>query len=98
MELRRLTAVLRPFDFTSDVSNLLTCVLPGSRSWLFEEFAEWLKLGPKDPNYRAMVLYGGPGLGKSTVAAALVKKEAIGSGGHGSAVAGHYFCKYDDRK
>ncbi|GFR48187.1 hypothetical protein Agub_g10039 [Astrephomene gubernaculifera] len=102
-ELRELKAVLKPFNFSSDVTNHLTRFLPGSRSWLFQAYTEWLAKDPKDPNYRALVLYGGPGLGKSTVAAALVSKhvftkDADTGGGElvGSAVAGHYFCRHND--
>ena len=95
-ELQSLYKVLQPFNFESEVNNLLTRFQPGSRGWLFEEFAEWLALSPDDPSHRAMVLYGGPGLGKSTVVAALVAKKAIG--GRASAMAGHWFCKHNDRK
>lgn len=95
-ELRHLAEVLWPFNFKVDVDNLLTRFLPGSRTWLFEEFKAWLEMGPEDPNHRAMVLYGGPGLGKSTVAAALVAKKAVD--GPTSAVVGHYLCKHNDRR
>ncbi|GFR48184.1 hypothetical protein Agub_g10033 [Astrephomene gubernaculifera] len=101
-ELRKLAAVLKPFRFSSDVANHLTRFLPGSRSWLFQIYEEWLAKDPNDPNYRALVLYGGPGLGKSTVAAALVSKQvftkdaATGVELVGSAVAGHYFCRHND--
>jgi DNA replication protein DnaC len=95
-ELQSLWKVLHPFNFDSEVNNLLTRFQPGSRSWLFEEFEEWLALTPDHPSHRAMVLYGGPGLGKSTVVAALVAKKAVGV--QAPVVAGHWFCKHNDRK
>ncbi|GLC45378.1 hypothetical protein PLESTM_001726200 [Pleodorina starrii] len=93
-ELQSLWKVLQPFPFESEVNNLFSHFQPGSRSWLFEEFAEWLALSPDNPSHRAMVLYGGPGLGKSTVVAALVAKKAVD--GRASAMAGHWFCKHND--
>jgi hypothetical protein len=95
-ELQQLWDVIQPFDFTSDVSNLLTRFQPGSRSWLFEKFEEWLALSKDDLGHRAVVLYGGPGLGKSTVVAALVAKKA--DGGSASAMVGHWFCRHNDSK
>eukprot|EP00198_Chlamydomonas_reinhardtii_P008467 XP_001697804.1 predicted protein [Chlamydomonas reinhardtii] len=104
-QLQQLEAVLRPLRFDTDVSNLLSRFLPGSRQWIFQAFADWLALGSNhrqaaaaaggdaaggssgDLAQRAMVLYGGPGLGKSTIAAALVCKKVFRQEG-GAAVAG----------
>ncbi|KAG2440562.1 hypothetical protein HYH02_010146 [Chlamydomonas schloesseri] len=121
-QLRQLEAVLRPINFAKDVSNLLSRFLPDSRQWIFEAFAEWMAIGAQQGAVggcaaaggdgelarRAMVLYGGPGLGKSTIAAALVCKrvfrqvDAMDGPGtteplvESSAVVGHYFCKHND--
>lgn len=61
----------------------------------------WLVKAPDQPDYRALVIYGGPGLGKSTIAASLVLKSASRTQDvqeTGSAVAGHFFCKHNDVK
>ncbi len=58
----------------------------------------WLAKPPSDPNFRAFMIYGGAGLGKSAIAAALVNQGIkIGDDGNGrAAVAGSYFFKFDD--
>lgn len=83
-QLRRLRATLCPADTPTHASQLLIHMAPGSRDWVLQEYLSWLGKGPSDP-HRALVLYGGPGTGKSTVAAALVAKgvlfRAAGGGG-----------------
>jgi hypothetical protein len=57
----------------------------------------WLAKPASDPSYRAFMIYGGAGLGKSAIAAALVNQGiTIGNGDGRAAVAGSYFFKFDD--
>ena len=59
----------------------------------------WLAKPSSDPVYRAFMIHGGAGLGKSAIAAALVNQgiKTRDDGGEGrAAIAGSYFFKFDD--
>ena len=58
---------------------------PQCHAWLYEEVSAWL--AESEPETRALFIEGGPGLGKSTIAANLCHK--LQEGGHPVA---HFFC------
>ncbi len=76
-EVARLRRLLQPLSLTYDAASHLTRFQRGSRAWLFKSYLDWLAKGPADPSHRALVIYGAPGLGKSTIAAALVSRRAV---------------------
>jgi len=88
----RLAAALAPQSFDAEIAQLMTRFLPDSRRWLFEEVDAWLALPPGAPDARAFLLYGGPGIGKSTFSATLLQRRG------GDAVAAHHFCKFSDER
>jgi hypothetical protein len=88
----RLAAALAPQSFDAEIAQLMTRFLPDSRRWLFEEVDAWLALPPGAPDARAFLLYGGPGIGKSTFSAALLQRRG------GTNVAAHHFCKFSDER
>ncbi|KXZ46004.1 hypothetical protein GPECTOR_48g436 [Gonium pectorale] len=77
--------------------RLYTGFTPGSRQWVFDAYAQWLK----EESSRAMVVYGGPGLGKTTIAAAFACKAAFRTTEGeviGSDVVGHFFFQHFEKK
>jgi hypothetical protein len=90
-ELDALRRLLSPAEYPSELQALRRPWLPGSRKWLVKRYNAWLALPSDHKQHRAFVLYGGPGMGKSTFAAALcsLPTPLAGDGG----VAAYYFCK-----
>lgn len=74
----------------NDIFDHLKRFLPGSRSWLFDQYKQWLALPQENANHRAFVLYGGAGVGKSTWAARLVQMRKE------TGVMAYHFCKHSD--
>ena len=81
-ELRRL---LDPLEFKDDVARLYDRLLPGSRDWILRDFDRFIAAGrpqdaPSPPSAapasstRVFVVLGGPGMGKSCIAAALATR------------------------
>ncbi len=77
-EQTRLLRVLDPLDFRADIAPHL--VRFTGREWLFERLNDWLM---HQPDSRIFWIVGGPGLGKSAIAAAL---------SHRGDVRGIHFC------
>ncbi len=76
-EVAGLRRLLQPLDLAHDAASHLTRFQRGSRAWIFKRYLAWLAKGPADPCHRALVVYGGPGIGKSTIASALVSRLAV---------------------
>ncbi|KXZ53447.1 hypothetical protein GPECTOR_7g1346 [Gonium pectorale] len=93
----KLASLLEPPQFSSVAARLYTGFTPGSRQWVFDEYAKWLN----EESSRAMVVYGGHGLGKTTLAAAFACKAAF-STMEGevmdSDVVGHFFFQHFEKK
>lgn len=91
-EVKKLEKHLQPLDFSLDVNGLTESFKEGTREWLFKGVVDkWLALPPSDHHFRALMIQGGAGLGKSTIAAMLPDKSAAD-------VLGQYFFKHDDQR
>jgi tetratricopeptide (TPR) repeat protein len=83
-ELAELQRILSPRSFTSDIIKNVEGFF--GRKWLFDAYAQWLA-----SDQRLFWLKGGPGIGKSSFAAALVHSGT-------SEVAGFFKCEYHEQK
>lgn len=73
----------------ADINHLLTRFVPGMRGWLMDLVDTWAALPPGAASSRAFVLYGGPGVGKSTFSAALCRHKP-------GLVQAYHFAKFSD--
>jgi tetratricopeptide (TPR) repeat protein len=80
-DIQALREVLRPVAFSSDIARHVPDFV--GRDWVFEAYEQWLA---QRSGSRLLWINGGPGLGKSAIAANLVHN-------HQSAIVGAWFCQ-----
>ena len=88
--LARLRLLLRPMDFGPDLIKHDNAYLEGTRGWVFDKLKAWAALPAGDDNHRAFWVAGKAGLGKSVIAAQMVKRfgeEEEEEGGEAAAAA-----------
>ena len=80
-------AVLCPgqYGYDGEIQARVEGLPAQSHAWLYEEVSAWL--AESEPETRALFIEGGPGLGKSTIAANLCHK--LQKGGR---LVAHFFC------
>ena len=77
---------LRPISFANDVDKHSKLFYPGTRKYIISAFGEWLS----DPDSRLFWLKGGPGTGKSVIAAHLCHAFS-------SSIAAVHFCIHTEQ-
>jgi len=91
---QQLCAMLQPLDLSSDLERHQVSYVAGTREWVFADVERWAARDARHPYHRAYWLQGTGGLGKSVIAAQLVKRygKADSTPLH---IAAHFFCKHD---
>jgi tetratricopeptide (TPR) repeat protein len=80
-DIQTLREILRPVSFTGDIARHVPDFV--GREWVFDAYENWLR---SQPASRLLWIKGGPGVGKSAIAAMLVHS-------HQSAIVGAWFCQ-----
>lgn len=93
----------------ADLARHVSVFQEGTREWVFKDIEAWAVLPSTAANHRVFWLKGTGGLGKSVIAAQLVKHygsdSSAESGGEAVAhtpssplnLAAYFFCKHDDQ-
>ncbi|EGD81111.1 WD-40 repeat protein [Salpingoeca rosetta] len=108
---KALRNVLAPVDFGRDLIKHQRAFVEGTRQWVFDAFEEWAMCeddrvakkakqtrphSDKDKGQRRVFwVKGTGGLGKSVIAAQLIKRYGQASTSKQPLIAAHYFCKHD---
>ena len=82
-EIQVLENVLRPLSFTSEITRHIPSFT--GRQWVFEAYKDWLE---NQPQSRLFWIQGGPGIGKTALAAVLTNN-------YPSAIVSAWFCRSD---
>lgn len=90
-----LRLILHPVEAGDDLVRHHSNYFPGTREWVFQEIANWVKLPKDNENHRVFWLQGTGGLGKSVIAGQLVKRFFQRSDTPWQ-LAAYVFCKHDD--
>ena len=104
--LATLEAILDPIHCGQDLAKHQRAFEPDTRAWVFEDVETWMGLPPGHARRRVFWLKGTGGLGKSVIAAQLVRRygtseDDVGRDtgvGTGPNIAAYFFCKHDDTK
>lgn len=92
--LKQLRELLDPLVVSSDLLTLKAAYLDGTRAWVFEAVEQWTRLPPDHTDYRCFWLQGTGGMGKSVIAAQLIRRHVERQGPKPVLV--HFFCKHNN--
>lgn len=93
--LGQLRQLLDPLDFGADRLRLEAKYLQGTRTWVFEAVKQWARLPSNHADYRCFWLQGTGGMGKSVIAAQLVRRYTETEDNGGLSLLAHFFCKHN---